>query len=213
MSKEWILNSVTSRFQLNYKRNVGPTSDSIRKCCPSSSEEWEDYYFKNVRDKKHIIELGKKLYVKITEVIPKELETITEEDCIHYIYNLVICRTYDGYTTEIKTIYEQLEKELKFKIKPAQDEWDRRYNVDFFIEVKGRYIGLQIKPVFKTNHIPQIYKEQQIQKGTHEKFTKKYGGKVFYIYSAKEGERKEIVNKEVIEDIKKEMIELGYTGF
>jgi hypothetical protein len=30
---------------------------------------------------------------------------------------------------------------------PAPDEWDRLYNVDFSIEVNGKYIGIQIKPV------------------------------------------------------------------
>jgi len=30
MAKEWILNSATNRFQLNFKRNVGPTSENIR---------------------------------------------------------------------------------------------------------------------------------------------------------------------------------------
>ena len=49
--------------------------------------------------------------------------------------------------TEIKTIYGQLEKELGVKIEPAPDEWDRRYNVDFFIKIKEKYIGIQIKPV------------------------------------------------------------------
>ena len=34
MPKEWILNSAMNRFQLNYKRNVGATSQSIRECEP-----------------------------------------------------------------------------------------------------------------------------------------------------------------------------------
>ena len=28
MAKEWILNNAMNRFQLNFKRNVGPTSES-----------------------------------------------------------------------------------------------------------------------------------------------------------------------------------------
>jgi hypothetical protein len=65
MAKEWILNSAMNRFQLNFKRNVGATSESIRQCSPKTVEEWENYYFANVRSKEHIIELGKKLYIKI----------------------------------------------------------------------------------------------------------------------------------------------------
>ena len=45
MAKEWVLNSATNRFQLNFKRNVGATSEAIRKCEPRSLEEWQKYYF------------------------------------------------------------------------------------------------------------------------------------------------------------------------
>jgi len=208
MAKEWILNSATNRFQLNFKRNVGAVSEQIRKCSPKDIQEWEDYYFSNVKPKNHIIELGKKLYVKITEVIIAEVDEITEKDCIDYLLNLVIDRTFDGYMTEKKTIYGQLQKILGVKIDPAPDKWDRLFNVDFFIEIKGRYIGLQIKPASGVSHIPQIYKERDLQKKTHEKFTKQYGGKVFYIISMKEGRSKAIHNPEVIEEIKKEIEKL-----
>src|SRR3990170_1833114 len=147
MPKEWILNSVMNRFQLNFRRNVGPTSESIRKCAPKTVNEWENYYFQNVKSKEQIIELGKKLYIKISEVVQAELDDITEQDCIDYIINLVINRTFDGYMTE-------------------------------------------------------IFKERTIQEETHQKFTEVFGGKVFYIYSAKINDKKDIVNKEIINEIK-----------
>lgn len=78
-----------------------------------------------------IIELDKKLYVKITEVVRAEVDEITEQDCIDYMIKLVIDRTYDGYITEIQTIYGQLQEILNVKIDPAPDEWDRLFNVDF----------------------------------------------------------------------------------
>ena len=43
------------------------------------------------------------------------------------------------------------------------------------------------------------------KKKTHEKFTAKYGGKVFYIISVTEGKKKVIQNPEVIEEIRKEI--------
>jgi len=205
MAKEWILNSATNRFQLNFKRNVGPVSEEIRKCAPKAIKEWQDYYFKNVRSKEHLINLGKKLYIKISEVLVSEIDQITEEDCINYIFNLVINRTFDGYMTERKTIYEQLQDILKVKIEPAPDKWDRLFNVDFFIKINGKYIGLQIKPAGGVSHISQIFKERQLQEATHKKFTDKYGGKVFYVISIKEGGKKKIYNTEVIEEIKKEI--------
>jgi hypothetical protein len=209
MAKEWILNSVLNRFQLNFKRNVGPTSESIRKCAPKTVEEWKQYYFTNIRSQEHIVELGKKLYVKITEVVQAELDQITEQDCIDYMIQLVIDRTFDGYMTEIKTVYGQLQELLGVKIEPAPDEWDRTLNVDFFIKIKDKYIGLQIKPVNQGIQFPEIYKEYALQRETHKNFTEMFGGKVFYLFSAKVGDRKEIQNKEVIEEIRAEINRLS----
>lgn len=205
MAREWILNSAMNRFQLNFKRNVGPTSESIRQCAPKTIEEWSQYYFTNVRHKEHIESLGKKLYIKITEVIQAEVEEITEQDCIDYMIQLVINRTFDGYMNEIKTVYGQLEKEIGLKIEPAPDRWDRLYNVDFFLKIKDKFIGIQIKPVNQGIQLSQIFKEKDLQHKTHEKFTQEYGGKVFYVYSAKSGDKKVIVNEEVVGEILQEI--------
>ena len=209
MAKEWMLNSVMNRFQLNFKRNVGSTSESIRNCSPKTIEEWREYYFKNVRSKEYIEDLGRKLYTKITEVIQAEVDDITEEDCINYMLQLVIDRTFDGYMTEINTIYGQLQKILEVRIEPAPDEWDRLFNVDFYIRIGRKYIGLQIKPVNIGIQLPEIFKEYSLQAETHQKFTEEYGGKVFYLFSQKNGDRKEIANKEVIEEIQKEIERLN----
>lgn len=106
---------------------------------------------------------------------------------------------------EITTIYGQLEKELGEKIEPAPDEWDRLYNVDFFIKIKDKYIGIQIKPVNQGIQLSQIFKEKEFQQKTHQKFTEKFGGKVFYVFSAKKGDKKVIVNEEVIDEIRQEI--------
>jgi len=209
MPKEWILNSATNRFQLNFSRNVGKVSEEIRKCAPKEKKEWEEYYFKNVKPREHLIGLGKKLYVKITEVLAAEIDDITEEDCIKYIINLVIDRTYDGYTTEIKTIYGQLEQILGVRIEPASDQLDRLFNVDFVIRIKDKLIGLQIKPAYGVSHIPEIYKEYGLQKKTHIKFQQQYGGKVFYVISVKKDGKKTIYNTKVIDEIKDEILRLS----
>jgi len=205
MAKEWILNSAMNRFQLNFKRNVGPTSESIRKCSPKTVEEWREYYFANVKSKEHIEELGKKLYTKITEVIQAEVAEITVQDCINYMIQLVIDRTFDGYMTEIQTIYGQLQNILGVKIEPAPDEWDRLFNVDFFIKIGEKFIGLQIKPINTGIQLPEIFKEYSLQAETHKKFTEVFGGKVFYLFSGKVDGKKEIQNKEVIDEILQEI--------
>lgn len=205
MAKEWILNSAMNRFQLNFKRNVGATSESIRKCSPKSLEEWREYYFQQVKTKEHIEDLGRKLYVKITEVIASEVEGVSEQDCIDYMLQMVIDRTFEGYVTEIQTVYGQLQQILGVQIHSAPDEWDRLYNVDFFIQVKENFIGLQIKPINTGIQLPEIFKEYTLQETTHQKFTKTFGGKVFYLFSSKVSDKKEIRNKEVIEEIKYEI--------
>ena len=149
--------------------------------------------------------LGNRLYVKITEVLSSEIAEVTQDDCIDYIIKLVINRTYDGYMSEKDTIYGQLQDILKTKIIPAPDEWDRLYNVDFYINKNSKYIGLQIKPAGGVSHIPEIYKEYGLQAKTHQQFKQKYGGSVFYIISIKQGDKKVIYNPDVIEEIKGEL--------
>lgn len=210
MPKEWVLNSANMRWGLNKKTQVGAVSEEIRKCSPRNIKDWEEYYYKNVYPKDHLVELGRKLYIKVSEVIRAEIDEISEEDCINFVINLVINRTYDGYVSEKETIYGQLQDILGVKIEPAPDEWDRGFNVDFFIRVKDKYIGLQIKPTGYA-YIPQIINERNQQKETHDRFMKKYGGKVFYIFSVKEEgtDRKIIANKEVIDEIKAEIERLS----
>lgn len=210
MAKEWILNSAMNRFKLNSKRNVGPTSKEIRKCGPKEKDDWENYYFENVRSEEHIEESGKRLYEKIKKILPKEIEQITEDDCIQYMHEVVINRTFKGYMTEIGVIYENLQDKLNVKIEPASDEWDRVYNVDHYIKIKNKYIGLQIKPVRgdltgEISHIMQIFTEQRIQAKSHVKFREKFGGEVFYIYSTKKNKKYLIVNEEIIPEIIEEI--------
>lgn len=215
--RERFLNDSLNRWGLNKASVVGPTSELIRQCFPKTFEEWEKYYFANARQKKkdgiqitkkYLKGVGEKLYNNISKVVRSEIKAITEEECVAYVYNLVLNRTYEGYQTEIKTIYGQLQQDLQVKIDPAPDKWDRLYNVDFSIQVKDKYVGIQIKTDYKGIQFPQIFKEKELQLKTHEKFTKKYGGKVFYVFSTKVGERKEIKNKGVINEIRREIIRL-----
>ena len=48
-----------NRFLFSFKRNVGATSESIRKCAPKSVEQWREYYYSNVKNESEIEELGK----------------------------------------------------------------------------------------------------------------------------------------------------------
>lgn len=229
MSKEWIsgnegrnlkfnretlLNYGMNRWGLNKAHSVGPTSELIRTCSPENFEEWKKFYFENAVQKKkngikisreYITSLGQTLYIKLSEVVQNELESIQEEECIDYAYNLVLNRTYEGYRSEIDTIYGQLESIINLKIHPAPDEWDRSYNVDFYIEVSKKFIGLQIKPISSGIALNQ-YQWIEMHQKNHQRFFEDEGGKVFFIFSVKStGKKKKIFNVEVIDEIKREI--------
>lgn len=211
--RETLLNYGMNRWGLNKAHSVGPTSELIRKCSPRSFEEWDRFYFNNAKQKKrngiqltreYITDLGRKLYIKLSEVVQNELESIQEEECIDYAYNLVLNRTYEGYRSEVETIYGQLQDILQVKIQPAPDEWDRTYNVDFYIQVGSRYIGLQIKPISSGKALDQ-YQWDKMHEVSHGAFKDKFGGHVFFVYSVKSGKKKKIHNTAVIAKIQNEI--------
>lgn len=112
--------------------------------------------------------------------------------------------SYDG--TEKQTIYGQLQETLGVKIEPAPDEWDRAYNVDFYIKVGDKYIGLQIKPT-TFEHAPEYERKwKDAYKSSHEKFKADFGGKVFIILSVEEEKKKKIFNADlIVEEIRREI--------
>ncbi|MFH0911379.1 MAG: MjaI family restriction endonuclease [Planctomycetota bacterium] len=219
MAKEWILNMATNRWGLNKKNRVGPVSDWIRESSPRVVSDWETAYcgkFAGMLEEQgidlppqeYLDDLGHKLFVKINEVLQAEMEVITEEDCLSYIRGLVITRTFDGYQTEIKTIYGQLQAVLGVPIQPASDDWDRRYNVDFYIQMGGKYIGLQIKPI-TYNQTPELYRWKEWMEKSHQQFRARFGGEVFIIFSIKSGDNKTIMNQDIVDEIRREIERLS----
>lgn len=104
---EFVLNYAMNRWGLNYKRNVGPTSKSIRECDPNTRKEWAEYYFENVYGESHLEKLGKRLYQEIKNTVSQEdrfhpdlIDGITEQQCIEYMHEVVINRTFDGFARE-----------------------------------------------------------------------------------------------------------------
>lgn len=211
---ETLLNYGLNRWGLSKAYSVGALSELIRSCAPNEYKEWEEFYFTKGKQKKkngiditreYITGLGQTLYIKLSEVVQSELAAISEEECIEYAYNLVLRRTYDGYRTEIETIYGQLESAVERKIEPAPDNWDRAYSVDFFIKVKDKFIGIQIKPIASGQALNQ-YQWIEMHMVNHQKFESEFGGKVFFVYSTKStAGKKKIHNIEVIDQIRAEI--------
>ena len=163
-----------------------------------------------LRPEDYLNDLGTRLYTKTTEVLQSEIEDVTLEDCVAYIWDLVIQRTFEGYKTEKRTVYEQLAgrlKDLRVAVETAPDEIDRIYNVDFVSRVKGKMVRIQIKPI-TYQQMPEAHKWLEWQGETHERFTDRFGGQVFLIFSVTEGKQKRIANPETIEDIRNEVVRL-----
>jgi hypothetical protein len=121
--KEKVLNYACQTYQLSRPNKVGTVMALIRECQPKSIEEWENWYFQKahtdeknpVKITKEILkELGERLYVKIKEIVIPEWQEafsqLTLDDCINYIYNLTIYRTYDGFIREKSVITDDLAK-------------------------------------------------------------------------------------------------------
>jgi len=215
--KEKVLNYANQTYQLSRPNKVGAVMALIRKCQPKTIEEWEKWYFeKAYTDGKNpakitndtLVELGERLYVKITEiVIPEWREAFNQlalQDCIDYIYNLTINRTYDGFNREKSVVTGTLEKRFPdVKFVESEPELDHAGDIDYLGYVGKKAFGIQIKPVTAKANFGN-YSPSERMKASFREFEQKYGGKVFIIFSIDD----EIKNIEVLEEIEKEIARL-----
>ena len=204
--KERVLNYACQTYQLSRPNKVGAVMALIRNCQPSSFEEWQSWYFENAYTvgknptkitNESLNELGERLYAKITEVVIP--------DCIDYIYNLTINRTYDGYIREKSVINDGLAKifpDITFE--ESDPELDHAGDIDYIAKVGDKAIGIQIKPITASANFGS-YSLTERMKASFESFKEQYGGNVFIVFSL-DGE---IANKEVIEQIKLEINRLS----
>ena len=212
--KEHVLNYACQLYQLSRPTKVGAVMALIRECQPSSYEEWKEWYFENAYTAtktpiklsvESLTELGERLYEKIqTFVIPDWQEAfsqLTLQDCIDYIYNLTINRTYDGYIREKSVVNDGLAKKFPNVIfKESAPELDHAGDIDYVAEVGNYQFGIQIKPVTANANFGG-YSLSERMKASFSGFTEQYGGKVFIVYSQKG----EIANTEVIDSIHEEI--------
>ena len=212
--KERVLNYACQTYQLSRPNKVGAVMALIRDCQPNTFEEWETWYFENARTEgknsfkithESLTELGERLYEKITEVVIPEWEEafrqLTKDDCIAYIYNLTINRTYDGYLREKSVINDGLAKLFPDVVFEESDpELDHAGDIDYVAKVCDKAIGIQIKPVTAKANFGS-YSLTERMKASFADFTERYGGKVFVVFSLD----KEIANKEVVDEIREEI--------
>lgn len=209
-----MLNYACQLYQLSRPIKVGEVMSLIRQCQPSSYDEWREWYFENAYTKTKnpiklsiadLTELGERLYAKIHDIVIPEWEeafrNLTLQDCIDYIYNLTINRTYDGYLREKSVVNDGLAKifhDIDFE--ETDPELDHAGDIDYIAHVGKWQFGIQIKPITANANFGG-YSLSERMKVSFNDFTTKYGGKVFIVYSQKG----EIANKEVIAKIQAEI--------
>lgn len=212
--KEKVLNYACQTYQLSRPNKVGAVMALIRECQPQTIEEWRKWYFENAKTdgknafkitEESLLELGERLYAKITEVVIPEwreaFTQLTKEDCIDYIYNLTINRTFDGYLREKSVVNDGLAKlfpDITFI--ESDPELDHAGDIDYVAKICDKAIGIQIKPVTAKANFGS-YSLTERMKASFVDFEEKFGGKVFIIFSL-DGE---IENKEIMEEIKVEI--------
>ena len=198
-NKEHVLNYACQLYQLSRPNKVGAVMALIRDCQPSSLEQWKDWYFENAytatKDpqkatkvtQESLVELGERLYNKIQEFVIPEWEEafrqLTLQDCIDYVYNVTINRTYDGYIREKSVVNDNLAKRFKEVVFEESDpDLDHAGDIDYVAKVGKYQFGIQIKPVTASANFGG-YSLSERMKASFEDFTEKYGGKVFIVYS------------------------------
>jgi len=216
--KEKVLNYACQTYQLSRPNKVGAVMALIRECQPKSIEEWELWYFENaITDgktpskitKESLEELGERLYVKIKEiVIPEWTEAfnqLTLQDCIDYIINLTINRTFDGFLREKSVIEDNLAKLFpNIKFEESDPGLDHAGDIDYLGWVGDKAFGIQIKPVTAKANFGN-YSATERMKASFIDFTTKFGGQVFVVFSIDD----KIKNEEVIDQIAKEISRLS----
>ena len=215
--KEKVLNYACQTYQLSRPNKVGTVMALIRECQPKSILEWEAWYFKNAITagakpckvtKESLAELGERLYVKIKEiVIPEWTEAfnqLTLQDCIDYIYNLTINRTYDGFLREKSVIEDNIAKRFpEVRFIESDPELDHAGDIDYLGWVGDKAFGIQIKPVTARANFGNYSATERMQASFHD-FKEKYKGNVFIVFSIDDT----IQNEDVIEQIAKEIARL-----
>lgn len=208
--KEKVLNYATQTYQLSRPNKVGTVMALIRECQPKTFEQWENWYFENAHTdgktptkitKESLEELGERLFVKITEiVIPEWTEAfnqLTLQDCIDYIFNLTVNRTFDGFVREKSVVEDNLAKVFPdIRFEESDPELDHAGDIDYLGWVGEKAFGIQIKPVTAKANFGN-YSATERMKRSFSDFTSKYSGHVFIVFSIDD----KIKNEEIIEQI------------
>jgi MjaI restriction endonuclease len=126
---------------------------------------------------------------------------LTLQDCVDYIHNLTINRTFDGYIREKSVVNDGLAKIFPIvKFEESPSELDHAGDIDYLCYVGNQAFGIQIKPVTAKSNFGN-YSISERMKASFKDFEDEYGGKVFIVFSL-DGE---VANENVLKEIEKEI--------
>lgn len=213
--KEKVLNYTSNTYHLTRPKKVGAVMALIRECQPKSFNEWESYYLEKaytatkipIKVTKEILyELGQRLYEKLTQVVIPEwtdaFSQITLQDCIDYVYEVTIHRTYDGFIREKSVVNDNLAKRFpEVRFEESESELDHAGDIDYLGWVGNKAFGLQIKPTTLQSNIG--YSISDRMKSSFNEFSKRFGGNVFIVLSEKEKIKNENIIKEIEDEIQR----------
>lgn len=110
--------------------------------------------------------------------------------------------------TEKSVINDFLAKKFpEVVFEESDSDLDHSGDIDYIGKVGDKAFGIQIKPVTANSNFGN-YKLSERMQANFQQFEEKYGGKVFIIFSSKVGNKKEVKNKEVLDEITAEIARL-----
>ncbi|AVQ13316.1 MjaI restriction endonuclease [Leptospira santarosai] len=187
--KDWYLNRFTNLFGINRKKSIGDLEHHISKALPTSLDNWEEYFYSNIHSKESLDELGKKLYERIQEKVLPAVQSILEIDCINYIRDLGIPKTFQGYIARLQIVQKQLKDEtgIEFQYKPDfPNDWRfKTFEVDLYYQdnITHNLVAIKILPrTFRDSQDPIIIQTKSEIEAMHKDIIAKDGGNFFIFY-------------------------------
>lgn len=133
------------------------------------------------------------------------LEQINFEDCRSFVNQLIEDRNTKGFLLEKSVVNDGLAKifpDIEFE--ESSPELDHAGDIDYIGKVGEKAFGIQIKPITASSNFGNYNISERMNHSFHD-FEEKFGGKVFVVFSSRVGNRKDIINKNVVEEIKVEI--------
>lgn len=131
---------------------MGDTNLHLSKALPNSLEDWQEYYTSKVRSNKELQELGERFYSIIQENILPFIEGISEEECVRYVRELALDRTFQGYVSRLKIHQEHLLESTGalfiYKYEHPHDWRFKTFAIDLYHHdpAKDRLVGIKFLP-------------------------------------------------------------------